>query len=161
MNSYKIAIIFAIALIIALAASKYSSADTLMNKHMTSAEKAERVCLATNIYFEARNQSTAGHEYIGYVTMNRLKHSKFPNNICKVIWQNAQFSWTHDGKPDTIYNIKAWKRAVMAGNYVINNPTKDPTKGSLYYHAKYVKPYWAAYMQQVAILDDHIFYIDK
>ena len=36
--------------------------------------------------------------------------------------------------------------------------TVDITDGSLYYHAEYVKPWWAPHFEVVTKIDRHIFY---
>jgi spore germination cell wall hydrolase CwlJ-like protein len=36
-------------------------------------EETELICLATNIYWEARNQSFAGQIAVGLVTINRVR----------------------------------------------------------------------------------------
>ena len=57
-------------------------------------------CLSLNIYFEARNQSIKGMALVAEVTINRVRHPDWPSRVCEVVWQNKQFSWTHDGKSD-------------------------------------------------------------
>ena len=42
-------------------------------------------CLAQNIYFEAGNQPLAGKIAVANVTLNRVEHDKFPNNVCDVV----------------------------------------------------------------------------
>ena len=43
-------------------------------------------CLAQNIYFEAGNQPLAGKIAVANVTLNRVEHDKFPNNVCETLW---------------------------------------------------------------------------
>ncbi len=128
---------------------------------MTTAEKNERYCLAMNIYFEGRSEDNRGQQAIGYVTLNRVLSHKYPNSICKVVWQRSQFSWTHDGKPDTIHNTKAWKRATMIADYVLSSYLKDTTGGALFYHAHYVKPYWIKGMKHRKVIGNHVFYTGR
>ncbi|MGH8558320.1 MAG: cell wall hydrolase, partial [Methylococcales bacterium] len=42
-------------------------------------------CLALNIYFEARSESTLGRRAVGHVVMNRVNHRDFPHSICEVV----------------------------------------------------------------------------
>ena len=44
-------------------------------------------CLADNVYFEARNQGTAGWSAVISVTLNRVKDKRFPNTVCEVVKQ--------------------------------------------------------------------------
>ncbi len=78
-------------------------------------------CLAQNIYFEARDQTTKGQIAVALVTINRVESRRFPNSICKVIHQArrysngkikkhmCQFSWYCDGLSDTPRDRIAWK----------------------------------------------------
>ena len=39
------------------------------------------VCLALNVYFEARNQAVEGQIAVSEVVMNRVEDSRFPDNV--------------------------------------------------------------------------------
>ncbi len=54
--------------------------------------------MAAIIYCEAGNQSYAGKMAVGCVVMNRVKSSRFPNTILKVLKQPGQFSPVRQGK---------------------------------------------------------------
>jgi spore germination cell wall hydrolase CwlJ-like protein len=58
------------------------------------------MCLALNMFFEARNESLIGQVMVAEVTLNRVANARFPDTVCEVVWQDRQFSWTHDGKTD-------------------------------------------------------------
>ena len=87
-------------------------------------------CMAQNIYFEARAESMLGKTAVGWVTMNRVNDSRWPDTVCKVVHQGphreswktkqdetladedriyyprkhrCQFSWYCDGEKDTIW----------------------------------------------------------
>ena len=123
-------------------------------------------CLALNIYHEARGESSVGQLAVGMVTLNRVKSDRYPNTICKVVWQRGQFSWTHDGKSDRPYNKTAWKQSqVIAAflykdylNFIKMHPDIDFTKGALYYYAPdLANPYWANKMNITAVIGSHVF----
>ena len=83
---------------------------------------SEVSCLADNVYFEARNQGTAGWAAVIAVTLNRVDDNRFPDTVCEVVKQGphrpswkgtgemipvrhrCQFSWYCDGKSDTIHS---------------------------------------------------------
>lgn len=118
-------------------------------------------CLQQNVYFEARNQSVLGQASVVWVTLNRVNSKKFPNTICGVVWQNKQFSWTHDGKSDKPKNSQAWEKAKQVSHAVLYDYAfnkNDPTAGALFYHAEYVNPYWSASFKVTKQIDSHIFY---
>lgn len=140
----------------------------------------ELTCLADNIYFEARNQGTAGWQAVAAVTLNRVKDPRFPNTVCEVVkqgptrksWKNdgtyypirhrCQFSWYCDGMADKIHpkDENIYKRikdlAELAMIPTVN--LLDITDGATHYHADYVLPDWAATKTRTVEIGDHIFY---
>jgi Cell Wall Hydrolase len=60
----------------------------LLHLEGKSYAKAER-CLANAIYFEARSEPVAGQIAVAQVVMNRVFSGFYPNNVCGVIYQNA------------------------------------------------------------------------
>jgi spore germination cell wall hydrolase CwlJ-like protein len=120
----------------------------------------DRYCLAQNVYFESRGESKVGQGSVGWVTLNRVMDSDFPNTICEVVWQSNQFSWTHDGRSDTPKNSAAWATAQAIAAEVIGayGVDRDPTEGATYFHADHVNPKWAKRFNRVVQIDGHIFY---
>jgi spore germination cell wall hydrolase CwlJ-like protein len=146
-------------------------------------------CLAMNIYHEARNEPFGGKAAVGVVTMNRLFSNRYPNTVCKVVWQKTykryrftnggryipQFSWTLDGKPDKAYNKKAYARAHKLARLIYMNYTQDNIKWlkhlhlnakfseALFYHADYVNPRWGRIKKQtgkyINTIGRHLFYV--
>ena len=51
------------------------------------ASKKELQCLAQNVYFEARGESSDGQLAVALVTMHRVKSRRYPSTICNVVWQ--------------------------------------------------------------------------
>lgn len=120
----------------------------------------DRRCLALNIYFESRGESQIGQEFVAWVTLNRTTSDNFPNTICDVVWEDEQFSWTHDGKSDKPKDKTAWATAQAIANEVLEayGVDRDPTEGATFFHADYTNPYWTAHMEKVVQIDKHIFY---
>ena len=87
------------------------------------------LCLAMNIYHEARGESIEGQIAVAVVTMNRVKESKWPNTPCEVVWQNKQFSWTKDGKSDRMPDRDARRQAfeIATGIYIAYEGGHDYT----------------------------------
>jgi len=128
-------------------------------------------CLAKNIYFEARakKEPVAGKFAVGFVTMNRVKDSRFPNTICKVVKQakikngklvknQCHFSWYCDGKSDIPYNRKEYYKAYKIAMIILFNKPFDFTQGATHYHNTGVKPYWIKDVEHIDIIGSHIFY---
>ena len=51
-----------------------------------------------------------------------------------------------------------WATAKQAVNDVLDRAYPDPTKGALFYHARFVRPRWSKKMVRTAIIGGHIFY---
>jgi len=105
------------------------------------------MCMALNIYFEARSEDFQSQLAVAHVVENRVESSSFPNSYCGVVQDGGesrnqcQFSWYCDGKSDTPFDASAWKEAVRVA--MIYRKYSDPTDGALWYHAHYVQPRWA------------------
>lgn len=112
-----------------------------------------------NVYFEARSEDMLGQLAVAEVTLNRVESERYPDNICDVVWQRKQFSWTHDGKSDVPRDKVAWERALYVARTAIE--TEDMAvvgDGVTHYHAEYVTPYWTTSYTRVAKVGSHIFY---
>ena len=110
-------------------------------------------CMEKNLYHEARGEPIAGIIAVGHVTMNRTKSEHFPSSVCEVVYQPKQFSWVYE-KPITPSVIPLYIKQI-AYDLVVSKKLKDNTGGSLFFHAKWVKPFKRT--RQVAI-GNHIFY---
>lgn len=116
------------------------------------------MCLAMNVYHEARSENMMGKYAVAHVVMNRVEHKRFPNKVCGVVKQRHQFSWYWDGKSDTPTEPYAWAEAQMIAHDVLSGVAPDITKGALFYHATYVSPYWAKQFTKTVTYGQHIFY---
>lgn len=125
-------------------------------------------CLAMNVYHEARSEPESGQYAVAAVTMNRVKSTRYPADVCKVVYQKAwskkhkryisAFSWTTDGKENIPYESVAWKQAFKVASEVYREETSHKVKDALFYHADYVKPRWAANKIRITKIGRHIFY---
>ena len=192
MKSYQA--IFVTVLSATLIYYQYSLNDKVNNIHETVVDTNETVqsiqtllintpyslendyhCLASNIYWESRNQSLGGKLAVGQVVLNRVEDKRFPENICEVVKQtkyypsgkinlhDCQFSWYCDGKSDIprkneeLHYEEAFELAVG----LIEDRPIDITEGSTHYHNDKVMPYWADSLERITRIDNHIFYTEK
>lgn len=137
---------------------------TFREKQYEFVDYTQAKCLATNIYFEARGESKLGQKAVAWVTLNRVEDPKYPDTICDVVWDNKQFSWTHDGKSDVPTDKDAWLEAQLVAMQVLidqqlNND--DPTEGSVMFHEASIKPYWRKEYEVTSRIDNHVFYKDE
>ena len=137
-------------------------------------ENRDRLCLASNIYFEAANQPLAGRIAVANVVLNRVDDGQFPNTICDVVYQaqtrenwlgqevpilhKCQFSWYCDGKSDEPTDSKTWIAAIRLADKVLDKTYTDITESALWYHADSVDPYWNDYLKPTVEINNHIFY---
>jgi len=123
---------------------------------------AEHVCLAKNIYFEARNESLKGQVAIALVTLNRLQEARWSSEVCDVVYDSNQFSWYWDGLSDRPRNYASYDSIALVASAMLDADMAmfDFTYGSTHYHADYVSPYWNEYMILKAKIDTHLFYYE-
>ena len=129
-------------------------------------------CLASNIYWESRNQSLGGKVAVGQVVLNRVDSERFPDTICTVVKQtkfypsgnidlhDCQFSWYCDGKSDVPLEKEkdVYEESFRLAVKLLENRPMDFTEGAVHYHSDKVVPYWAESMIQTTRIDNHIFY---
>ena len=136
----------------------------------------EMHCLAQNIFFEARNQSTLGQVAVAWVTLNRVMSNSYNDTICDVVQQGpmdgsaislhrCQFSWFCDGKsdviPDNVTAQRAWEDVQLVASVVVYDFLRNglsPVDDAVMYHANYVQPFWMSSYDKVVTIDDHLFY---
>jgi N-acetylmuramoyl-L-alanine amidase len=124
--------------------------------------------LACNVYMEARGETVNGQMAVAFVTMNRMKHDKFPTTMKGVVYQSSQFSWTLVKSDYRITDKDSWEAAINISKFVhkikdneLLYKRLDPTYGSLYYHTKKVKPVWRKLLKRTVTIENHVFYKDK
>ena len=155
-----------------------SAFASVANAHPWHTPDSEMKCIADNVYWEARNQSTKGMIGVALVTRNRVNDSRFPHSYCEVVmegptrpsWKNpdvhiplrhrCQFSWYCDGKSDNIpvvdFDVYGFARTIAFKVY--HGELTDFTGGATHYHADYVRPAWAKSKTKTITIDEHIFY---
>ncbi len=127
-------------------------------------------CLARAIYFEARSEPVDGQFAVARVVLNRTESGRYPDTICRVVYQNAhlenrcQFSFVCDGLPDEPTDSIAWAMALGMAAALVR--TEDPLLSaqvlrSTHYHADYVRPYWAPQLAMTGTVGRHIFYREE
>lgn len=123
-------------------------------------EQKQIKCIATAIYFEARGSGTKGQAAVGQVTRNRVENPTYPKTYCKVIHQEAQFSWTKY-KNLKIKDKEAWENArkIATVTYYLGWP--DSLVGNATHFHSGKRPYWAKHMKKVAEFDGQKFYETK
>jgi spore germination cell wall hydrolase CwlJ-like protein len=127
-------------------------------------EKAEK-CLANAVYFEARAEPVRGQIAVAQVVMNRVFSGYYPNDVCGVVYQNAnrrfacQFTFACDGIPDVVNEPEAWLRAKQIASETLDGKLWLPEIGkATHYHAYWVRPSWVHEMIKLNKIGVHTFY---
>ena len=102
------------------------------------------VCLALNVYHEARDQPFIGQVAVAQVVMNRVHDDRYPDDVCEVVMQGptyswkpdfpvrhrCQFSWYCDGKSDKTPDQTAWEQALVIAQGVYTGNLDDFVEGA-------------------------------
>lgn len=133
------------------------------NRTMIKMDAQDIVCLARNIYHEAKYEPYIGKIAVAQVTFNRVLDGKWGDSICKVVYARKQFSWTLNKKLKyKELSGKRWNQAVhVATMFQYGVRVRDIDKNVKWYHADYVSPKWRHDYQRVAKLGQHIFYTNQ
>lgn len=122
----------------------------------SNAQATEFKCMLKNIYHEARGEGVEGMQAVALVTLNRAKQQD--KTVCEVVYQRKQFSWTNTTKgrnkpiAGDINTVHAVASQAIAG--VLD----DITSGATHYHTTKVKPVWRKALDEVVVINNHIFY---
>jgi N-acetylmuramoyl-L-alanine amidase len=91
--------------------------------------RRQTLCLALNVYHEARGSTRQDQIAVAWVTRNRV--SDRGTDYCRVIWEPRQFSWTVRSVGSLIpREIQAWHRSVSVAQQVMSGSVSDPTNGA-------------------------------
>ena len=133
--------------------------------------QAELDMLTAMIYCEARGESYEGQLAVGYVIMNRVRSSKFPNNLESVLRQSKQFEPAGSGRFDIVLTAywegipgvigqSEWNSCQKAALVCVNS---DSNVGeSLFFRTHKPVPQLAENLEAAGvpywIIGNHIFY---
>lgn len=111
------------------------------------------LCLALNIYHEARGEPLPGQIAVALVTLRRANYDK--SKVCSVVFKRKQFSWSiHHPLP--IKEKLAWRQSVLIAKAAWH--FHDFMDGATHYHADYVYPKWADSLTYLGQIGNHHFY---
>jgi N-acetylmuramoyl-L-alanine amidase len=142
-------------------AGMIASPEARAERNVDVPEERDIVCLALNIYHEARNQPFEGQLAVAHVTLNRMEDSLGSASICDVVFRGRHFSWTSDPAKRRVKSARetaAWETAQRVARMAIEDRDADPVGGSTFFHATWVQPDWASAFVRVRQIGDHIFY---
>lgn len=114
------------------AASMRSIIDSITSPRFTEhivEDTQETLCLALNVYHEARGSTRSDQAGVAWVTKNRMARSG--HSYCRTIWAPGQFTWTVRSSSSLIpREMAAWRRSVEVARQVMAGALPDPTRGA-------------------------------
>jgi spore germination cell wall hydrolase CwlJ-like protein len=139
--------------------------DPANHGYVTMAERDRQIaCLASNILNEASGENAEGKVAVAQITLNRANSGRYPNDVCRVVYQKNQFSWTSNmPKALRVRNQTVYKESEVVAKKVLLEGYRLPSlHNALFYHATWIsQPAWAKKMKPVAKIGQHVFYEDK
>lgn len=132
------------------------------------ANNNEYRCLLRNVWWESASEPFVGKLWVAKTTLNRVRSSKFPNSICKTVYQRKQFSWVHNIKSHVVVPKTELEKKVFAEVELVSFISIwadrlgiDFTNNSKYYHTLQAKPIWRHSMHKTSKIGNHQFYKDS
>ena len=115
------------------------------------------MCLALNVYHEARGSTLDDQIATSYVVMNRVAAERFPDTVCEVVYDPYQFSWTHDDISDIPHEKDAWALSQVVAEAVYYGHAFDFTEGRTHYHTTRINPHWSSYAEDHLVIGAHVY----
>jgi spore germination cell wall hydrolase CwlJ-like protein len=122
-----------------------------------------RECLATAALYEA-GRDTRGQRAVIQVVLNRVRHPRYPNTVCGVVYQGSsrrtgcQFTFTCDGSFERRRARAGWVEARKAAKRALEGYVFADVGTATHYHTDWVVPSWSGSLAKIAQVDTHIFY---
>lgn len=125
------------------------------------------LCLALNVYHEARGESIVGQRAVAQVTLNRAKTK---DRVCDEVFRPYQFSWANELTTTTHArrqqladkylprDPKAWATAKRVARKALAGMYRGTVRNSTHYHTHAVRPKWASSMKLTMVIGNHRFY---
>lgn len=115
---------------------------------LTNAPDYSPICLARTVYYEARGEPLKGQIAVAKVVLNRVAKTKGKYNVCDIVYQPHQFTWTKY-KYKQSYDIKS----LNVANMVIEDVNILKNFDATYFNkSKHLK------LTYVARIGQHTFY---
>lgn len=116
-------------------------------------------CLICNCHNEAGIESREGKVQVNRTVLARVASPSYPDSICGVIWQRAQFSWTLP----SVREENVTGRHYNACYHAAKEALAEGSNGACFYHGNYISPRWARNKRRANVgnngaLGRHIFY---
>lgn len=128
------------------------------------AHMADRTCLATMVYLEARSESQLGQVAVAEVALRRREAGRWGDRVCDVVGAPGQFAISTTSKEYRLRNPTAWDKAWQIAGQTMEVWDKPADKREFvvpradhFVAEQYASPNWIK-GAPVAIIGAHSFY---
>ncbi len=125
---------------------------------------ADRLCLATTVYLEARSEPFEGQRAVAEVALARLDSRRYGDDLCSVLSKPSQFALTTVSPNYRLSEPRAWVRAWEAMQLALQvweqpEEHRELVSGGATHFVALDKasPAWAQ-GEPVAVIGEHTFY---
>ena len=134
-------------------------------KIVANATTEDHKCLAEAIYYEAGSEATLGKHAVAHVVVNRTLSGRYPNSICKVVYERnykkrgCQFSWScrKRSKPHGV----RWEEAQEVATLVLTGKSQDVSRGALLFSGRRDRVNYSSQYQKTVVIGGHTFWGPK
>ncbi len=116
----------------------------------------ELVCVARTIYHEARGEPAEGQIAVAESVFNRAASGFWPSNLCAVVFQPWQYSWTHEVEGIET-DEKAYQQAISIAYGVAIGAYSSRCYDNNHYHTWWISPEWSEGLEP-CVIGNHYFF---
>jgi spore germination cell wall hydrolase CwlJ-like protein len=128
--------------------------NPVKSKPIKALSESDIRCLEAVVYNETRGNKAQGAILVGATVFNRANSKYYPNTICGVAYQKAQFTNIRKVQP---HHINKQTRDVVQ-EIIERYYNGTLNKAVMYFHNTTVVPKWSHKKKRVAKVGAHIFY---
>jgi spore germination cell wall hydrolase CwlJ-like protein len=125
---------------------------------------ADRVCLATTIYLEARSESALGQAAVAEVALRRRESGQWGSTLCSVLTARGQFALSTTSHNFIVDESSSWQNAWLVAGVAMGVWSLPPRlrvalvpKADHFFASTSSPPAWAK-GSPLAVIGDHSFY---
>lgn len=125
---------------------------------------ADRVCLASTIYLEARSETAIGQAAVAEVALRRRESGQWGNTLCSVLMARGQFALSTTNTNYIVDEPAAWQDAWLVAGFAMRVWSLPPPwrvslvpKADHFFAVTGSIPVWAK-GSPLAVIGDHRFY---
>ena len=130
-------------------------------------ETADRICLASTIYLEARSESLMGQTAVAEVALRRRESRQWGNTLCSVLTARGQFALSTMSPNYIVDEAPAWQSAWLVAGTAMRVWSLPPhmrvsvvPKADHFFAVSATPPAWAK-GNPLAVIGDHWFYAEN